>query len=99
MWGSVAYNKALSKRRADAVAKVLVDSGVPASAIQTEGIGPDKPIADNKTAAGQAKNRRVGIDVDLKGIKAEKRTVETAVQEDQTSAPVVRKRRRAKTSK
>ena len=36
-----------------------VDKGVDESRITTQGFGPDKPIADNKTAAGKAKNRRV----------------------------------------
>ena len=61
--GGVAFNKALSKRRADAVAKVLVDAGIPAAAIQTAGAGPDTPIADNKTKDGQARNRRVEIEI------------------------------------
>nr|WP_320131058.1 OmpA family protein [uncultured Holophaga sp.] len=69
--GSKAVNKALSKHRAEAVAKVLIDNGVKASAVSVEGCGPDKPIADNATAAGQAKNRRVEIDVNLLGAKAE----------------------------
>ena len=78
--GSVALNKSLGKRRADAVAKILVGEGLPAAAVQTEGVGPDKPIADNKTKAGQAKNRRVEIDVKVKGQEVEVRKTETAVQ-------------------
>ncbi|GLH66844.1 OmpA family protein [Geothrix edaphica] len=75
--GSKAVNKALAKRRADAVAKVLVDSGIPASKVTTVGVGPDKPIADNKTKDGQAKNRRVEIDVKVKDGKAEVRQITT----------------------
>ena len=78
--GSVALNKSLGKRRADAVAKILVGEGLPAAAVQTEGVGPDKPIADNKTKAGQAKNRRVEIDVKVQGQEVEVRKTETAVQ-------------------
>jgi len=78
--GSVALNKSLGKRRADAVAKILVGEGLPATAVQTEGVGPDQPIADNKTKAGQAKNRRVEIDVKVKGQEVEVRKTETAVQ-------------------
>lgn len=84
--GSVAMNKALSKRRADAVAKILVDSGVPAAAVSTEGCGPEEPIADNTTKAGQAKNRRVEIDVNLKGAKAEVREHVVGL-EEATAAP------------
>ncbi len=77
--GSAAFNRALSKRRADAVAKVLVDDGIPAAAIQTAGAGPDQPLADNKTKAGQARNRRVEIDVKAAGQPVETRKTETAV--------------------
>ncbi|WP_243321695.1 OmpA family protein [Geothrix sp. SG200] len=82
--GSKAVNKALAKRRADAVAKVLVDSGIPAAKVTTVGVGPDKPIADNKTKEGQAKNRRVEIDVKVKDAKAEVRQITTETVE---SAP------------
>src|SRR5512133_1165992 len=77
--GSKAVNKALAKRRADAVAKVLVDSGIPASKITTVGVGPDKPIADNATKDGQSRNRRVEIDVKVSDGKAEVRKTETGV--------------------
>lgn len=84
--GGAAFNKALSLRRAQAVAKVLVDSGLPAGSVQAVGVGPDQPIADNKTVEGQAKNRRVEIDVKVKGTEVEKRTISTDVQE--SPAPV-----------
>jgi OmpA-OmpF porin, OOP family len=79
--GGKALNKSLSKQRADAVAKVLVDSGIPASRVVTVGSGPDKPIADNKTKEGQAKNRRVEIDVKVSDGKAEVRKNETGTVE------------------
>lgn len=79
--GRAAFNKALSKRRADAVAKVLTDAGIPASAVQTVGAGPDQPLVDNKTAANRAKNRRVEIDVKVKGATVETRTIATDVQQ------------------
>src|SRR5512133_130676 len=82
--GSKAVNKALAKRRADAVAKVLVDSGIPAAKVTTVGAGPDKPIADNKTKEGQAKNRRVEIDVKVRDGKTEMRQITTETVE---SAP------------
>lgn len=79
--GGKAFNKALSKRRADAVAKVLVEAGIPAARVSTVGVGPDKPIADNKTKDGQARNRRVEIDVKVKDGKAEVRTITTGTVE------------------
>jgi OOP family OmpA-OmpF porin len=79
--GSAAFNKALSKRRADAVAKVLVDAGIPDGSVRTVGAGPDQPLADNKTKAGQARNRRVEIEVKVAGQAVETRTTETAVTE------------------
>jgi len=79
--GSAAFNKALSKRRADAVAKVLVAEGIPAASVQTFGAGSDHPLADNKTKPGQARNRRVEIEVKVAGQQVETRTTETAVTE------------------
>ena len=61
--GGSAYNHALSKRRAEAVAKLLIEAGIPADRVFTVGRGPDAPIADNKTREGQSRNRRVEIDV------------------------------------
>jgi iron complex outermembrane recepter protein len=57
--GSDAANKALSLKRANTVKTYLVKRGVTASRITTEGYGESQPIADNKTAAGRAENRRV----------------------------------------
>ncbi|WIL22228.1 OmpA family protein [Geothrix sp.] len=79
--GGKALNKSLSKLRADAVANILIESGVVASRVSTVGVGPDKPIADNKTKEGQAKNRRVEIDVKVKDGKTEVRKTETGVVE------------------
>lgn len=52
-------NVDLSRRRADSVKAYFVGKGVDADRIQTRGVGPDEPIADNKTAAGKQKNRRI----------------------------------------
>jgi OOP family OmpA-OmpF porin len=57
--GSAAYNKKLSQRRADAVKSYMVKKGIDAKRLTAKGFGLEKPIADNKTKAGKAKNRRV----------------------------------------
>ena len=61
--GSKEYNQKLSVRRAEAVKAHLVSKGIEPNRIYTEGKGLTQPIADNRTAAGRAKNRRVEIEV------------------------------------
>jgi OOP family OmpA-OmpF porin len=61
--GSAADNRALSQKRADAVVAYLSSKGIDAKRLQAKGYGPDKPIADNKTVAGRAKNRRVEFNI------------------------------------
>jgi OmpA-OmpF porin, OOP family len=61
--GTDAYNQKLSIKRADAVKTYLSGKGIEASRIYTEGKGEAQPVADNKTDAGRAKNRRVEIEV------------------------------------
>lgn len=61
--GSDAYNQKLSQRRAEAVKAYLVAQGVETSRVYTEGKGETQPVADNTTAAGRAKNRRVTVEV------------------------------------
>ena len=61
--GSDAYNQKLSVQRAEAVKAYLVSKGIEKNRVYTEGKGEKQPVADNKTKEGQAKNRRVEIEV------------------------------------
>ena len=61
--GADAYNQKLSIRRSEAVKSYLVSKGVEKNRVYTEGKGEKQPVADNKTAEGRAKNRRVEIEV------------------------------------
>lgn len=61
--GSEAYNQRLSLARAQSVKAYLVGKGMDAKRIRTEGRGESQPVADNATAEGRAKNRRVDIEV------------------------------------
>ncbi len=61
--GTDAYNQKLSVRRAEAVKAYLVSKGIEKNRVYTEGKGEKQPVADNKTAEGRAKNRRVEIEV------------------------------------
>lgn len=56
--GSDAYNLSLSQRRAEAVRRYLIDHGV-ANVLTARGYGEADPVADNRTDAGRAENRRV----------------------------------------
>jgi outer membrane protein OmpA-like peptidoglycan-associated protein len=57
--GTREKNVKLSGERAESVKQYLVDQGIAGKRIETEGVGPDRPIEDNKTAAGRQKNRRI----------------------------------------
>ncbi len=61
--GSDSYNQKLSVRRSEAVKAYLVTKGIEKNRVYTEGKGEKQPVADNKTAEGRAKNRRVEIEV------------------------------------
>jgi outer membrane protein OmpA-like peptidoglycan-associated protein len=62
--GQRQYNMDLGQKRADAVRAQLVSRGVAQDRIKAVGVGPDRPVADNKTAEGRANNRRVEIIVE-----------------------------------
>jgi len=57
--GGQASNMRLSQKRAEAVRAFLIQEGVEASRLTAKGYGPTRPVADNKTEAGRAANRRV----------------------------------------
>jgi OOP family OmpA-OmpF porin len=64
--GNPSYNLRLSKERAEAVKKVLVDEGIAASRIGIRGYGDTQPVAENSSRSGKAKNRRVVFVFQLK---------------------------------
>ncbi len=61
--GGDAFNQKLSVARAEAVKAFLTSKGVEKNRVYTEGKGEKQPVADNKTAEGRAKNRRVEVEV------------------------------------
>jgi outer membrane protein OmpA-like peptidoglycan-associated protein len=63
--GDEKYNQALSERRANAVKAVLITRGVQEKQIIVTGYGESKPVADNATSDGRAKNRRVELNIDV----------------------------------
>lgn len=58
---AAAYNLMMSKRRAQAVRDALINAGVAGGRLTTRGYGSQRPIADNDSAAGRRRNRRVEI--------------------------------------
>jgi OOP family OmpA-OmpF porin len=59
--GSAAANKTLSESRAKSVVAALVLKGIDKTRLSSKGWGQEKPVADNGTDEGKAKNRRVEI--------------------------------------
>ena len=59
--GSEEFNQTLSDKRAESVRDYLVAQGLNAGSITAKGLGEAMPVADNSTAAGRQKNRRVEI--------------------------------------
>jgi outer membrane protein OmpA-like peptidoglycan-associated protein len=59
--GTVEYNDALSRRRADAVMSYLVAQGVASGRLTASGKGESSPVADNGSAFGRQQNRRVEV--------------------------------------
>ncbi|MCF6229471.1 MAG: OmpA family protein [Gammaproteobacteria bacterium] len=61
--GAESFNQQLSQKRAQAVVTFLTDRGISAQRLQAKGYGPANPIADNNTADGRMKNRRVELHI------------------------------------
>jgi outer membrane protein OmpA-like peptidoglycan-associated protein len=59
--GSDEFNQRLSEQRADSVRQYLIASGFPAELITAAGFGKTRPVADNATAEGRQRNRRVEL--------------------------------------
>ena len=61
--GGTDFNSTLSLQRAEAVRDYLISLGADPKKFQVIGAGETKPIADNSTEEGRAKNRRVEVEV------------------------------------
>lgn len=61
--GSDAYNQRLSEARANAVRNYLIQKGIDSARLEAVGYGESKPIADNNTVQGRARNRRTDFTV------------------------------------
>jgi len=59
--GSAEFNQTLSEKRADTVRDYLIGQGLDAKSLSSQGFGMSNPVADNNTAEGRQKNRRVEI--------------------------------------
>jgi outer membrane protein OmpA-like peptidoglycan-associated protein len=68
--GRPAFNQTLSERRAEAVARVLLQEGVAARHFTTSGLGSSQPKASNATRAGRAQNRRAELALAVPGPSA-----------------------------
>jgi outer membrane protein OmpA-like peptidoglycan-associated protein len=59
--GEAAVNEQVSRRRAESVRQYLIKAGVPPEQLRAVGLGGARPIADNRSAAGKARNRRIEL--------------------------------------
>lgn len=59
--GSPAHNQALSEARAREVVRLITSQNIAAARLQAAGFGQSRPLADNATEEGRAKNRRVEL--------------------------------------
>jgi len=61
--GSDKYGRRLTQKRADSIKRYLVDHGVAAHRVDPRGYEGERPVVDNKTAEGRARNRRVELEL------------------------------------
>ncbi len=61
--GNAHQNLQLSQQRAEAVKTYLIKKNIPAHLLSTDGLGASKPVAENTTAEGRKKNRRIEFEV------------------------------------
>lgn len=98
--GAAAYNLKLSQKRAESVRAYLIGKGAPAASLAAKGYGKTKPVADNKTEAGRAENRRVEFVVLNKvanvKVKTEDSTSASKAAAEEKAQPVVKKKAVAK---
>jgi OOP family OmpA-OmpF porin len=88
--GAHDYNVALSKRRAKAVLDHLVERGdVDPGRLESEGYGPDQPIADNETELGREANRRVEFTIIEQDYKQTKTTTNPATGQKKVETEVI----------
>lgn len=73
--GSAAFNKKMSKARAQAVANALIAYGIDRSRIVVRGFGKDNPVCDNNTEEGRQCNRRVEVVIRNVNQKEELRSI------------------------
>jgi OmpA-OmpF porin, OOP family len=59
--GDAASNKALSEARAKSVMNAIIQAGIPAERLGAAGFGQERPVADNRSEEGRARNRRVEL--------------------------------------
>lgn len=59
--GTPAHNQTLSEARAREVVRLIAGQGIAADRLQATGFGQSRPLADNATEDGRAKNRRVEL--------------------------------------
>ena len=69
--GNAEYNQRLSQQRAETVKQYLIKKGADENRMTAVGFGQTEPVADNSTAAGRAKNRRVVFNVTFEEITYE----------------------------
>ncbi|MDR2579902.1 MAG: OmpA family protein [Fibromonadaceae bacterium] len=59
--GTAEFNQRLSEQRANAVMQYLIERGINAERLEAVGYGFSRPVADNETDEGRARNRRVEL--------------------------------------